>query len=129
MPTTCTYLLTIRFFIGWRQLPETGHNSGYQAQPEINVVCISLLAQTKSNAGARLFWTKPHRDQDMRWFNCTRRTRRACRDRQPLQIESDHQSLAFDVIEAKIRRVRNPWNALAIHAYVSDLSQNSLLQP
>src|SRR5579872_553697 len=112
-----------------RNRPQMRDSFGNQRQREVNVFFGRLLSQAKADAGACPIRPKAHGKQHMRGLNRSRRTRRTRRHRKAPQIKCDYQRFSFDVIEVKVRRIRNARRSAAVHASFLDQRKDAVLQP
>src|SRR5690242_5670594 len=72
---------------------------------------------------------EPHRLQDVRWFQCTRRAGGSGGDRDAFQIEGDQERLRFDAVETDVRRVGDPLLAGAVDDGTGDGGGDAGFEP
>src|SRR5215472_19169156 len=78
-----------------------------QLRGELNLLRGILLAQAEADARSCTIGPQPHGGQYVRRLDRPRGAGRAGRDREPLQIKSNDQGFAFDIVEVNVRCVRD----------------------
>ena len=101
----------------------------HQFQREVHLLICRTRVQAEAQAGARALRQHAHRCQHMRGLRSAGHAGRATGDGQSLQVERDHQRLAFQVIEPEIRRIRHSRRFPAIDSSLIHARKNALLQP